>query len=462
MSNRTPLQWMGAALVSLSLPLLLSCSEDSGSGGGISQGIKKRAAEMAASLASEVMERAGDLDSLPVEVIKINDFIFQATGIANTFLVKTSEGNVIIDTGLVTQGAKQKGLLLEKAPGKTHTIILSHAHADHLGGAKFWMEPDTEIIAHRQFPEVQRYLKELEPFFWDRNRTIYPFIPENMPKEGSLFTYGGVEPTRLVDDYTTYEFELGGVRFVVIPTPGAEGADNLCVWLPDHKILFSGDVFGPLFPMVPNLFTLRGEKFRPPISYIESLDTLIALAPELILPSHFYGIEGKEQTVGGMIKMRDATQYIHDETVKGMNAGKTVEQLMREIKLPPELELTEGHGMVAWDVRGIWEHYATWFHYDSTTALYPVPVKDVYPDVVAMGGGVGAFVVRAQKELDAGEPLRALHLVEMALAAEPGNRGAIGLDLAIHRQLLHAARAGANNVSEVRWLESRVRSAELK
>lgn len=59
------------------------------------------------------------------------------------------------------------------------------------------------------------------------------------------------------------------------------------MWVPSQKALFTGDVFGSLFPMVPNLFTLRGERFRDPVAYIRSLDTMINLEPEWILPSHF-------------------------------------------------------------------------------------------------------------------------------------------------------------------------------
>lgn len=54
----------------------------------------------------------------------------------------------------------------------------------------------------------------------------------------------------------TYYFELGDVQFEVIATPGGETVDSCVVWLPQHKILFSGNVFGPLFPHFPNINTI--------------------------------------------------------------------------------------------------------------------------------------------------------------------------------------------------------------
>ena len=48
-------------------------------------------------------------------------------------------------------------MLKETLPeGEITHIIASHSHADHIGGIKFWKEPDTEVIAHVEFAEVQR------------------------------------------------------------------------------------------------------------------------------------------------------------------------------------------------------------------------------------------------------------------------------------------------------------------
>ena len=163
------------------------------------------------------------------------------------------------------------------------------------------------------------------------------------------------------------------------PQRGAEGDDNLVLWLPEQRLLFSGDFFGPLFPMVPNLFTLRGEKFRDPLAYVRSLDRLIALEPEMVLPSHFDPVSGSERVRQDMQRMRDATQFIHDQTVAGMNRGDSLWQLMRDIQLPPGLALSQGHGKVSWNVRSIWEHYSTWFHFESTTELYPLQSANSIP-----------------------------------------------------------------------------------
>jgi alkyl sulfatase BDS1-like metallo-beta-lactamase superfamily hydrolase len=423
------------------------------------------AASIAGNVASEVMdradsERANQLHNVPISVEKINDYIYQARGIGNTHVITTSEGHVIYDSGISLQAANQLKMLKEVMPeGDITHIIASHSHADHIGGIKFWKQPQTEIIAHVDFSEEQRYLKELEPYFWNRNRLLFPFMPEEPPTEG-MFAYGGVEPTITVSDWEVYRFEQGGVIFEVWGTPGAEGADNAVLWLPQEKILFSGDTFGPLFPQFPNVFTMRGEKVRKPIEYIKSLDLMIALQPEMIVPSHFSPVVGVENTVGGMQRMRDAVQSVHDAVVAGMNDGKTMYQLMDEVRLPPELELSQGHGKVSWAVKSIWEYYATWFHFESTTELYHVPAREVYADIVELAGAE-ALVARAVEYRNSDQCLRSLHLLEVAMSIQPDSVGARSEETACLEIMLEEARE-LNNTYEVMWLETAIdRNREL-
>jgi len=338
-------------------------------------------------------------------------------------------------------------------------IIVSHSHADHSGGTKFWQEEGVEVIAHTEFGEEQRYLKELEPYFWHRNRTLFPFMPEEPPNIGLIAT-GGVLPTRVVQNGQPYEFSQGGTDFEIFALPGAEGADNIVLWLPQKKILFSGDFFGPLFPQFPNIFTMRGEKIRKPIEYINSLEKIIELGPDMIVPSHKNPITDKTVINTGLIKMRDATRFVHDKTVQGMNAGKTVEELMAEIQLPDNLALTQEHGKVSWAVKSIWEYYATWFHFDKTTELYAVPQNEIYGDIYAAMGNDLSMV--AIKYMDANEPEKALHLTQIGLSEDPNNKAILDVEKRALIQLLDRAKQTTNNSYEIYWLNYRLRDIQSK
>ena len=387
--------------------------------------------------------------------VEIAPGVFQARGTGNAHAVSTSAGRVVFDTGLPTESDDHRAKLDAADASPVTHLILSHAHQDHYGGFESFQDAGTETIAHSEFPETQRYLYELVPILMRRNKFFYPTDVPNLP-DGILGTavkalYPVAEPDRLVSD--RYEFEVGGTRFVVLATPGAEGADALSLWLPKEKILFSGDTFGPIFPMFPNLTTIRGEKFRFAVPYIETLELLISLEPEMIVPSHFEPISGKERIHADLVRMRDAVRYVHDATVEGMNEGKDVYTLMSEIALPPNLELSQAHGTVRWTVRGIFESYATWFHFDDTTQLYAVPARDVYGDVARLAGP-DALGARAAEYTAAGQPERALHLAAMALAGDASNPTALSARLEALEVLLE--RSGGVNHHELTWLETRI------
>jgi alkyl sulfatase BDS1-like metallo-beta-lactamase superfamily hydrolase len=142
-----------------------------------------------------------------------------------------------------------------------------------------------------------------------------------------------------------------------------------------------------------------------------------------------------------------------------MKAGKDVHALMREITLPEELAIGEFHGKASWAVKSIWREYSGWFHYeDGTQELYGVPRRSVHADLAELAGGAGKIAERARARLDGGEPLEALHLVEIALNADPAERTALEVKRDASALLLE--RSGGQNLSETMWLRSEIAECE--
>jgi alkyl sulfatase BDS1-like metallo-beta-lactamase superfamily hydrolase len=385
--------------------------------------------------------RPADLLRLGDKVIKLNEAISMVEGFGNTFLVTTSEGNVIIDTSIVTHAPKHKELLKAVSAGPVKYIILTHGHGDHIGGVPLWKEPGTQIIAQKNHVEFMHYQTRLAGFFGRRNAAQFALqAPAARSWAGN---YGAkIEPTVLFDD--RYEFTLGGVKFEVYSTPG-ETYDHLTVWIPQYKAAFIGDNYYTSFP---NIYTLRGTQPRWALDYVNSLNKVLALKPEIVLPSHGKPISGNAEIARRLTQYRDAIQYIHDEVVKGMNAGKDVFTLMREVKLPRELEVGESYGKLSWSIRGIYEGYIGYFDMNPAT-IYELPSSSVYPDVVKLAGGPDAVIKVAMERIQSGRAVEALHLTEIALAADPNHRSALEARL----KALEWLRDRCRNTNERGWLD---------
>ena len=257
----------------------------------------------------------------------------------------------------------------------------------------------------------------------------------------------------------TTKLDLGGRLVELYAVSGGESEDGVIVWLPQDRTVITGNLFGPVFGNMPNLYTIRGDKIRSARRFIKSLDFVAALQPEVIVTGHEV-IAGEAEVQDALAKLRGAVIYVHDYTIEGMQAGKDVHTLMREVSLPEALQVGQAHGKLSWCVRAIWEEYAGWFHYDATTSLYGVPASSVAGDIAELSGGADALAARAELYLDQKQPLEALHLINTALQAEPSNQRALQSRISAHQQLLEAS--GGENFSEVMWLKSEIESAEAQ
>jgi glyoxylase-like metal-dependent hydrolase (beta-lactamase superfamily II) len=397
--------------------------------------------------------RPGGFDIRPAsqtEATQVAEEIWLSEGLSNSYLVVTKQGRVVINTGMGFEAPVHKRLFDAVDRGPVRFILLTQGHVDHVGGVEVFREHGTQVVAQANNRACQEDDARIHRF---RVAHSAPFFPDAVGKaEKGIKVQARPEPTLTFEDRLA--FDVGGVRFECLATPGGETLDSMCVWLPDRRVAFVGNVFSALFGHFPNLVTLRGDRYRFALPFVAAVERVRALEPELLLTGHFAPIRGAETIAAELDRLRDAVRYVHDATVQGMNEGKDVFTLMREIRLPDHLEVGQGYGCVAWSVRAIWEGYAGWFHQSSTTELYPTPVREVYPDVVALAGGPEAVAGASRERLAGGDPVGAIHLAEMALAAAPRSRPALEAYLAAHERLF-ALRAG-ENFWETGWLRHQI------
>jgi alkyl sulfatase BDS1-like metallo-beta-lactamase superfamily hydrolase len=379
------------------------------------------------------------------DAVPLGHEIYLSRDISNAYRVLTPAGDIVVNTGIVFNAEENFRRLSAVSSNPVKKILFTQSHDDHIGGWKWFNTPETETIAQANFAHVRGYWRALGPAMMRRSRALWS---RDQKKEMSERP----EPILTTTFQDSHRFELGGRRFELYATPGGETLDSCVVWMPQERIVFTGNLTGPIFGHVPNLYTLRGDKIRYVQWFIDGVQRVIDLRPELLITGHGEPVKGQAEIYHQLSRIRDATQYLKDRTFEGMNAGLDLWTLMATIELPPELAIGQGHGKVPWLVRAIWEEHLGWFRFESTTELYDVPPTAVTPDLVELAGGPDKVIARAQRHLSEGRPLHALHLAEAALAAQPACGDALRAKLQATEYLL--AHSSRENFSEVRWLEA--------
>jgi glyoxylase-like metal-dependent hydrolase (beta-lactamase superfamily II) len=386
------------------------------------------------------------------DAVDMGDGIFMSKNIANSYRVTTPDGDVLINTGTDFEAEEIKARFARASTGPLRLITFTQGHPDHVGGWSLFDADGVETIAQANHGDVREYWRHLHPFYVRRIMALWGAFMDVETQAAQL----PPEPVLTQAFIDSHAVELGGRRFEFYATPGGETTDALVVWLPQNRTAFIGNLMGPFFGHVPNLYTLRGDKIRSAMAFIHSLDRVIALAPETLFNGHDV-FRGADQIKTTLTTVRDATVYLRDRTLDGMNSGADLWALMRDVTLPPELSLPQVHGKVPWIVRAIWEEHVGWFRYESTTELYDVPPSSVWPDIVELAGGVAALIERAHSHVEGGRPLEALHLIDIVLTQSPGDSAAMRVKCAALEQLMVISQR--ENHSEVQWLEQEIKNA---
>lgn len=357
-------------------------------------------------------------------VERVSEHVWMAIGydMANTILITTADGLVVVDSGSsperarrVKQAFREAGVAVEPV----QALIYTHSHADHVGGALEWAPPEAQIwatdsLATHLFKQYSRFLPAERA---RAGRQLGSHVPlAALPCSSIGDRTGLTEPRSAGLLLPTQTFRgrhtlvIGGVEMVLEEAPG-ETEDQLLVWLPQDRTLLCGDNFYWAFP---NLYTIRGTSPRPVDGWINSLDRMRALKPAHLAPQHTRPIQGEMEISQALTDYRDAIQWLRDEVVRRANQGQDLDTIAQEVRLPARLAhkpyLREVYGQLDWSARAIYTNNLGWFD-GRPERLYPTPTPLAAAREVELLGGPARVLELARQALAGGDPAWAAHLL---------------------------------------------------
>lgn len=391
-------------------------------------------------------------------VYKVADNVYSAVGwnIANVVMIEGKDGIILVDAGLTAETSALVKKEFEKITSKpVVAVIYSHFHHDHIGGVKAFVTNEdvisgsVSIYAHASLMDhLAGESNLLGPILGYRAGYTFGFLLPEVDRTdmnsgiGPLATGGGpgtfIAPTHLVDDYL--KVNIAGVDLEILHVP-SEAPDELAVYLPHNGVLIDTEVIqGPTFP---NLYTLRGTRFREPVQWVQSIDRLRELRAEYLVPTHGRPVYGAGKVEEVLRMTRDGIQYVHDQTVRYMNRGLVPDELVEAVKLPPHLDsygpyLRQYYGTVAQAVREIYAGYIGWYEGDPV-ALSPTPRKETSSRLVALAGGRERILSAAYEAYRNNDPQWTAELVSHLIRLDEDDIEARTIKAAAFRRLGYAS-----------------------
>ena len=372
-------------------------------------------------------------------VEKVTDGVYVAIGygLANSILLEGDDGVIIVDTMESIETATDVRNAFKQITQKPiKAIIYTHNHADHVFGASAFTDGrHIPVYAHITTSSyIDRLINILRPIITKRSMRMFGnFLdadglvnagigPKLCINKDSVI--GVVRPTRTFED--TLTDEIAGIRFTMVHAPG-ETPDQIFIWLPDKKILLSGD---NIYKTFPNLYTIRGTQYRDVTKWVQSLDKMRALRPAYLVPSHTGPVSGSKKIYKILTDYRDAIAYVHDQTIRGMNMGLTPDELAVTVHLPPLLAkspyLQEFYGTVEWSVRSIFDGNLGWFDGNPTT-LFPLSPLEHAKQMANLAGGETKLQNQAETAFNDKQYQWVLELTDHLLRLNLKNKKAINL-----------------------------------
>jgi cyclase len=237
----------------------------------------------------------------PLTVKQIKGNVYWAEGGAggNSGIVIGDKGVIVIDAKMTADSGKELLAEIAKLTAQPVThVILTHSDADHVNGLVAFPKGVAVIAQENNKKEQEAALQ-----------TGGNFAP---PRD--------YLPTQVVKNKETTKID--GVRFTLLHWAPAHTSGDLIIYLPDQKIVFTGDIIAG--PGPDPLIHL--EKHGSSEGWIETVKGMTALDADTFVPGH-----GDLQTKADIEKRLQATEEKRAKIKALVAEGKSLDEIKQSL-----------------------------------------------------------------------------------------------------------------------------------
>jgi alkyl sulfatase BDS1-like metallo-beta-lactamase superfamily hydrolase len=355
-------------------------------------------------------------------------------GLSNQTFIEGPGGLIAIDTG---ESVEEMRTALAEVRAHTSAplaaVLYSHFH--YIGGTTAALDEagraDLPILGHERIPlNLARTSGEIGPAYsrgliHQFGLRLPPEGPDALVNEGLGLHFRNPEHAPFTPGYAPpTEFFGGGERLtlagltVEVHHAPSDADDSVTFWFPELSTCVQNLVWPTLF----NVFAIRGEEYRDPEVLLEGIDHILSLGAEHLVGTHGPPISGAAGIAARVTRYRDSIQFLWDQTVRGLNRGRTADALAHEVRLPAACDddylTSEFYGVAEHHVRQIAAGLRGWFD-GEPGKLFVLPPAERAQRLVEGFGGAGVVRAQAEAARGSGDLRWALELASW-LAGRPG------------------------------------------
>ncbi len=369
--------------------------------------------------------------------------VWQVRGfdLANMTIVRGQTGWIVIDplTSVETAAAALELVNQTLGPRPVSAVIYSHSHADHFGGVRGVIDAAAVAAGHATVIAPEGFMAEAT----SENvmaggamlrRAAYQFATGMAPgatgQMGSgigMAVSGGtlslIAPTDTIAQ-TGERRVVDGIDLEFQIVSGSEAPAELNVLIQPEKTFLAAEI---ATCTLHNILTPRGAKVRDARAWAHFLDeaaTRYAPQADVVVSSHCWPIFGREQGTAWLTAQRDNYRWLHDQTVRRMNRGETMQEIAESLENAPPSGLagewaTRGYyGTISHNAKAVYQFYLGW--YDAVPAnLHQHPPVDRATRLIDALGGAERTLALAENAMAAGDYRWASDLLQNLVFAAP-------------------------------------------